>query len=62
MLYTAPEADKTVITGYVLKYIKQLGYKLIATVPLARKGMFGLGGRKELWMFQGPPAKRMEID
>jgi hypothetical protein len=45
-----------------MQYIKRLGYKMCGTVPLARKGFFGLQGRKELWVFKGPPEKRMDID
>ena len=57
-----PEVDKTVFVGWVLKYIKQLGYKLDASVPMARSGVLGLGGRKEIWIFKGPPQRRMSIE
>jgi hypothetical protein len=30
-----------------------MGYKLEATVPLARTGMFGFGNKKEIWVFRG---------
>lgn len=30
-----------------------MGYKLEATVPLARTGMLGFGNKKEIWIFRG---------
>jgi hypothetical protein len=39
--------------AHILKYINLMAFKLDASVPLARCGIFGLGGRKEIWVFKG---------
>jgi len=45
--------DKNLFLAHILKYINDMAFKLDASVPLARRGLFGLGGRKELWVFKG---------
>jgi len=49
----APEFDKNVFAAHALQVINSMGYKLDATVPLARSGILGFGGRKEVWVFRG---------
>lgn len=49
----AADVDKSLFVSYVLKHINELGYKLDACVPLARRGPLGFGGRKEIWIFKG---------
>ncbi|KAI0275082.1 hypothetical protein BC834DRAFT_1037657 [Gloeopeniophorella convolvens] len=46
-------ADKNLFLAHILKYINDMAFKLDASVPLARHGLLGLGGRKELWVFKG---------
>jgi len=46
-------ADKNLFLAHILKYINDMAFKLDASVPLARRGLFGLSGRKELWVFKG---------
>ncbi|KAI0308223.1 hypothetical protein B0F90DRAFT_1681131 [Multifurca ochricompacta] len=46
-------ADKNLFLAHILKYINDMAFKLDASVPLARRGLFGLNGRKELWVFKG---------
>jgi len=45
--------SKDVFAASALKEISVMGYKLEATVPLARAGMLGLGSKKEIWVFRG---------
>jgi len=45
--------DKNLFLAHILKFINDLAFKLDASVPLARRGLFGLSGRKELWIFKG---------
>lgn len=45
--------DKNLFLAHILKYINDMAFKLDASVPLARRGLFGLNGRKELWVFKG---------
>ncbi|KAH9178701.1 hypothetical protein EDB89DRAFT_2063635 [Lactarius sanguifluus] len=45
--------DKNLFLAHILKYINDMAFKLDASVPLARRGLFGLSGRKELWVFKG---------
>ncbi|KAH9982916.1 hypothetical protein BGW80DRAFT_1453719 [Lactifluus volemus] len=46
-------ADKHLFLAHILKYINDMAFKLDASVPLARRGFFGLSGRKEVWVFKG---------
>jgi len=48
--------DKDLFLAHILKHINDLAFKLDASVPLARTGLFGLGGRKEVWVFKGSPS------
>ncbi|TFK57095.1 hypothetical protein OE88DRAFT_1650672 [Heliocybe sulcata] len=48
----APPVDKSMFVSAVLKHLQGHGYDLNASVPLARRGPLGLGGRKELWIFK----------
>jgi len=45
--------DKNLFLAHILKYINDMAFKLDASVPLARRGLFGFSGRKELWVFKG---------
>ncbi|EIN13767.1 hypothetical protein PUNSTDRAFT_140231 [Punctularia strigosozonata HHB-11173 SS5] len=47
--------DKHFIISYLFKYLCDEGYYIDASVPLGRKGLFGLGGRREVWMFKSSP-------
>jgi len=49
-------ADKDLFMAHILKYINDMAFKLDASVPLARRGLFGMSGRKELWVFKGSEA------
>ncbi|KZT30567.1 hypothetical protein NEOLEDRAFT_1082664 [Neolentinus lepideus HHB14362 ss-1] len=53
----APPVDKSMFIFAVLKHILGHGYSLNASVPLARRGPLGLGGRKELWIFKSRPLR-----
>ncbi|KAH9958766.1 hypothetical protein BC827DRAFT_1218391 [Russula dissimulans] len=46
-------ADKNMFLAHILKYINDMSFKLDASVPLARQGLFGMSGRKEIWVFKG---------
>jgi len=46
-------ADKNLFLAHILKFINDMAFKLDASVPLARRGLFGMSGRKELWVFKG---------
>jgi len=46
-------ADKNLFLAHILKFINDITFKLDASVPLARRGLFGLSGRKEIWVFKG---------
>jgi len=46
-------ADKNLFLAHILKYINDMAFKLDASVPLARRGLFGMSGRKEIWVFKG---------
>lgn len=50
-----PRIDKDFFLAHVLKNVNGFYFKLDASVPLARKGFLGLGGRQELWVFKGSP-------
>lgn len=45
--------EKNHFLAQILRYINLVAFKLDASVPLARCGPFGLGGRKEIWVFKG---------
>lgn len=49
----APDLSKDVFAASALKEISTMGYRLEATVPLARTGMLGFGNKKEVWIFRG---------
>jgi hypothetical protein len=46
-------AEKNHFLAHILRYINLMAFKLDASVPLARCGLFGTGGRKEIWVFKG---------
>jgi len=46
-------ADKNLFLAHILKFINDMAFKLDASVPLARRGLFGMSGRKEIWVFKG---------
>ncbi len=45
--------EKSHFLAHILKYINLMAFELDASVPLARCGLFGMGGRKEIWVFKG---------
>jgi len=45
--------EKNLFMAHILKYINDMAFKLDASVPLARRGLFGMSGRKEIWVFKG---------
>ena len=45
--------EKNLFMAHIFKYINDLSFKLDASVPLARRGLFGMSGRKEIWVFKG---------
>jgi len=51
--FGAPEVERSLFITHVLKQINTMGYTLQATIPLARRGLLGLGRRKEIWVFKG---------
>ena len=51
--FSAMGADKNLFLAHILKFINDMAFKLDASVPLARRGLFGMSGRKELWVFKG---------
>ena len=51
--FSAMGPEKNHFLAQILKYINLIAFKLDASVPLARCGLFGLGGRKEIWVFKG---------
>ncbi|EGN95769.1 hypothetical protein SERLA73DRAFT_59930, partial [Serpula lacrymans var. lacrymans S7.3] len=56
-LCLAPELDKNVFASHALQEINMMGFRLVATVPLARSGLLGFGSRKEVWVFRGTQIK-----
>lgn len=52
MLTISKAYDQHLFTSYALQEIRALGFKLLATVPLARRGSFGMGSRREVFVFQ----------
>ncbi|KAI9509093.1 hypothetical protein F5148DRAFT_967685, partial [Russula earlei] len=46
-------AEKNLFLAHILKYINDMAFKLDASVPLARRGLFGMKGRKDIWVFKG---------
>lgn len=53
---SAMGAEKNLFLAHILKYLNDMAFKLDATVPLARRGLFGMNGRKEIWVFKGSEA------
>ena len=49
---TAYTLDKHLFMSFALQEIRALGFKLLASVPLARRGPFGMGSRREIWLFK----------
>jgi hypothetical protein len=45
--------DENMFLAHILKYFNDVAFKLDASVPLARQGLFGMSGRKEIWVFKG---------
>lgn len=48
--------DLATLMGDVLKLIVSHGWRFEASVPLGKVGLFGLRGRREMWMFRRDPA------
>jgi hypothetical protein len=45
--------EKDLFMAHILKYINDMAFRLDASVPLARHGLFGTSGCKEIWVFKG---------
>jgi hypothetical protein len=43
--------------SYALQEIRSLGYQFVASVPLARRGPFGMGNRREVLVFKDMVSK-----
>jgi len=48
------DPEKDLFLAHILKYINDMAFKFDASVPLARRGLFGVNGRKEIWVFKCP--------
>ena len=48
--------DVAFLMGGVLKLIASEGWRFEASVPFGKCGLFGLRGRREVWMFRRDPA------
>ena len=46
-------AEKDLFLAHILKLINDKVFKLDASVPLARPGLFGVNNLKEIWVFKG---------
>lgn len=48
------KADEEValLLGQILRATTEQGYRLDATVPLKNSAIFGLGKRREIWVFR----------
>jgi hypothetical protein len=55
LLLSALGPEKDLFMVYILKYINDMAFRLDASVPLARRGLFGMSGCKEIWVFKGQP-------
>lgn len=44
--------DKHLFMSYALQEIRSLGYQFVASLPLARRGPFGMGSRREVLVFK----------
>jgi hypothetical protein len=53
VLLSAMGPERNLFLAHILKYINDMAFKLDASVPLARRGLFGMSGRKEIWVFKG---------
>ncbi|KII86440.1 hypothetical protein PLICRDRAFT_114692, partial [Plicaturopsis crispa FD-325 SS-3] len=52
-VHPAPHLVKSLFMNQVLSLLHQvMGCSLVASVPLGKAGLAGLGGRKEVWVFQ----------
>jgi len=49
--------DKHLFMSYALQEIRSLGYQFVACVPLARRGAFGMGSRREVLVFKDMVSK-----
>ena len=49
---TATTLDKDLFISFALEKIRAFGYKLLATVPLARRKPLGMGSKRKVWVFQ----------
>jgi len=49
--------DKHLFMSFALQEIRALGYKLLASVPLARRGPLGMGSKREVWIFKDMMSK-----
>jgi len=38
--------------AHILKYINDMAFNLNASLPLARHGLLGIDGRKEIWILK----------
>ncbi len=50
--------DKSLLVAYILKFFKDVGFKLCGSVPMGTRSIFHIGQRKELWVFKFPSRNR----
>lgn len=48
-----PEVEPQFFLMHVLKVLSEIGYNLVTSIPLGRKGPLGLRPGKELLVFRG---------
>lgn len=54
----ASQTTKDQFISFALQEIRAMGYELHATLPMAKRGPFGLGSGRELWIFRMIPGTR----
>ncbi|KAI1797915.1 hypothetical protein LXA43DRAFT_274409 [Ganoderma leucocontextum] len=55
------EVDRSLLIAFVLRFFKNVGFKLAGSVPMGTRSLFHLRERKEIWVFQNawPRAKEL---
>lgn len=56
-MFIAYTLDKHLFMSYAFQEIRSLGYQFVASVPLARRGPFGMGSRREVLVFRDMVSK-----
>ena len=44
--------DKATLTTFVLTWLNRVGFRLCGSTPMGSRSLFGLGHRRELWLFR----------